>query len=50
MNCKTCKEPMEYFGSNYVIENGKKHRRDYGVCTRHIPYTPITFIKKEVVE
>ena len=40
---------MEPFGSLYIIKEGKKYKKDFGVCRRHIPYTPVTLINMLVV-
>jgi len=50
MKCPTCNEEMEYFGSIFIKEKGGVFRRDMGLCRKHIPYTPITLIHKELTD
>ena len=50
VNCPKCNEEMEYFGSTFVIKKKKKYKNNFGVCTQHIPYTPVTLINEEVIE
>ena len=47
MKCETCNEDLEEFGSIYCIEDNKKIKKTFGICTKHIPYTSIKLIKKE---
>jgi len=47
MKCETCNEDLEEFGSIYCIEDNKKIKKSFGICTKHIPYTSIKLIKKE---
>lgn len=50
MKCPKCNKKMEYFGTIYLIKKSKKYKNDFGVCTRHIPYTPVTLIKEAALE
>ena len=50
MICPKCNAEMEYFGSIFVKEDGKVWKKNFGVCKKHIPYTPITLINKEEIK
>jgi len=49
MKCQTCNEELEDFGSLYCIENDIKIKKSFGICRKHIPYTSVTLVKKEVI-
>ena len=50
MKCKICDEELEYFGSCFMIKDGKKIKKVFGLCTRHLPYEPATLMRIENVK